>query len=95
MSRVRTILERELDKRKSAQAGGVGVGQLGEEEGTDTELGGLECTGPAGGKFTFKDWEGGEIEILGSSLDVNRGSIDPEKVPDGLAAFRQWLDDLP
>jgi signal recognition particle receptor subunit beta len=95
VSRVRTILERELEKRRSSQAGGVGVGQLGEDEGADAELGGLECSGPAGGPFTFKNWEGGEIEILGSSLDVSRGKIDPEKAPDGLANFRQWLHDLP
>lgn len=95
VSRVRTILERELEKRKASQAGGVGVGQLGEDEGADTELGGLDCLGPGGAGFKFKDWEGGEIEILGSSVNVDRGSISSEKALAGLADFRQWLHDLP
>ncbi|KAF8485619.1 signal recognition particle receptor beta subunit-domain-containing protein [Gautieria morchelliformis] len=95
VSRVRTILERELENRRASQAGGVGVGQLGEDESADADLGGLECSGPGGGSFKFKEWEGGEIEILGSSVNVDRGSIDPEKALDGLAGFRQWLHDLP
>ncbi|KAF8586526.1 hypothetical protein K439DRAFT_1659622 [Ramaria rubella] len=94
VSRVRTILERELEKRRASQAGGVGVGQLGEEEGADAELGGLECTGPGGTGFRFKDWEGGEIEILGSSVGVGKNGDDSEKVADGLADFKQWLYDL-
>lgn len=76
----------------------MGVGQLGED---DTELGGLECAGPAGGGFRFKDWEGGQIEILGSSVKVQRGSSeaeqgsDGENAQDGLQEFRQWLQELP
>lgn len=95
VSRVRTILERELERRRASQAGGVGVGHLGEDEGADAELGGLECSGPGGGVFKFKDWEGGEVEILASSLNINGGSIDPEKALDGLAGLRQWLHNLP
>lgn len=96
VSRVRTILERELEKRRVSQAAGVGVGQLGEDEGEDVELGGLECSGPGSGGFRFKDWEGGEIEILGSSVNVDGRSIeDSEKVSKGLVDFRQWLYDLP
>jgi len=93
VSRVRTILERELEKRRSSQAGGVGVGQLGEDEDADTEMGGLECSGPAGTGFRFKDWEGGEVEILGSS--VTKAAADSEKGNDGLAELKQWLQDLP
>ncbi|CAK5277635.1 unnamed protein product [Mycena citricolor] len=43
ITRVKTILERELEKRKVSQAGGVGIEGLG-EEGEKTEMGGLECT---------------------------------------------------
>ncbi|GJJ12604.1 hypothetical protein Clacol_006847 [Clathrus columnatus] len=91
VSRVRTILERELDKRRTSQAAGVGVGQLGDDETTGTEMGGLECIGPAGVGFKFKDWEGGEIEILGTSVS-EKG--DSEKSLDGLDKFKQWLEDL-
>ena len=94
VSRVRTILERELEKRRSSQAGGVGVGQLGEDEGGETEMGGLECSGGPGAGFKFKDWDGGEVEILGSSITANK-SEDPEKALDGLAELTQWLQDLP
>ena len=76
----------------------MGIGQLGEED-ADAELGGLEGAGPAGGEFRFKDWEGGEIEILASSVKVlirepEKGS-DGENAQDGLQEFRDWLQELP
>ncbi|KIJ41285.1 hypothetical protein M422DRAFT_172657, partial [Sphaerobolus stellatus SS14] len=95
VSRVRNTLERELEKRRSSQAGGVGVGQLGEDEGGETEMGGLECSGPVGSGFKFKDWEGGEVEILGTSATISNKSEDPEKAFDGLAELKQWLQELP
>lgn len=91
VSRVRTILERELEKRRASQSTGVGVGQLGDNETADTETGGLECTGLAGAGFKFKNWEGGEIEILGTSVF---GKTDPEKSVDGLGHFKEWLEEL-
>jgi len=91
VSRVRTILERELEKRKESQVGGVGVGQLGDDEDADGEMGGLECSGVGGKGFKFQDWEGGEIQILGSSVNTAQ---DPEKAVDGLADFKQWLHEF-
>ena len=41
VSRVRTILERELEKRRASHAHGVGVESLGAED-ADTHVGGLE-----------------------------------------------------
>ncbi|KAF7323164.1 hypothetical protein HMN09_00096800 [Mycena chlorophos] len=68
VNRVKTILERELEKRRVAQSGGVGVEGLG-EEGERTEMGGLECTGEKG-IFQFDTWEGGEVVFLGTSTKV-------------------------
>ncbi|KAF8519471.1 P-loop containing nucleoside triphosphate hydrolase protein [Hysterangium stoloniferum] len=94
VSRVRTILERELEKRKESQAGSVGVGQLGDDEDADGEMGGLECSGVKGKGFKFQEWEGGEIQILGSSVSIGKTTHDPEKAADGLADFKQWLYEL-
>lgn len=91
VSRVRTILERELEKRRTSQVSGVSVGQLGDDGTSDTEMGGLECTGPAGSEFKFKNWEGGEIEILGSSVFEKSHS---EKPTGGLHHLKQWVEDL-
>ncbi|KAJ7172305.1 P-loop containing nucleoside triphosphate hydrolase protein [Mycena filopes] len=79
ITRVKTILERELEKRRVAQSGGVGVEGLG-EEGERTEMGGLECTGEKG-VFKFDAWEGGEVLFLGTS------------VKEGLAPLREWIED--
>lgn len=91
VSRVRTILERELEKRRTSQATGVGVGQLGDDELADTETGGLECTGLTSAGFKFKNWEGGEIEILGTSVF---DKTDSEKSEGGLGRLKQWLEEL-
>lgn len=98
ISRVRTVLERELEKRRSAAAGGVGVEGLG-AEGEGTELGGLDCRTP-GGSFRFAEWEGGEVEFIGTWAKVSSGlaeKTNAEKVvngADGLDGFRIWLDEL-
>jgi signal recognition particle receptor subunit beta len=91
--RVKTILERELEKRRASQADGVGVESLGAED-EGTEIGGLDCNG-GDGVFKFSEWDGGEIAFIGTS--VGRGAIDkstdPEKsIPgDGLSALRDWM----
>ncbi|KAG6906096.1 hypothetical protein DXG01_015952 [Tephrocybe rancida] len=93
LNRVKTVLERELEKRRASQSGGVGVEGLG-AEGEKSEMGGLDCTGPAGGAFRFEDWEGGDISFVGTSVEAAKVSEDPEKSDDdGLAALRDWLNE--
>lgn len=76
---MRTILERELEKRRVAQLGGVGIEGLGtgeRESGVDAgvEMGGLECRAPGGGVgdgvFRFSEWDGGEVGFLSSWVRV-------------------------
>ncbi|KAF8212054.1 signal recognition particle receptor beta subunit-domain-containing protein [Mycena galopus ATCC 62051] len=89
INRVKTILERELEKRRVAQSGGVGVEGLG-EEGERTEMGGLECNGEKG-VFRFDAWEGGEVLFLGTSVKV--GKVDEKTEVDGLSSLRQWMEE--
>ncbi|KAJ7741596.1 signal recognition particle receptor beta subunit-domain-containing protein [Mycena maculata] len=91
VNRVKTILERELEKRRVSQSGGVGVEGLG-EEGERTEMGGLECSGEKG-TFQFNGWEGGEVVFLGTSVKVGKAIEDDEKGADGLSALRHWMED--
>ncbi|KAF7363590.1 hypothetical protein MSAN_01015800 [Mycena sanguinolenta] len=92
INRVKTILERELEKRRASQSGGVGVEGLG-EEGERTEMGGLECSGEKG-VFRFDAWEGGEVLFLGTSVKVGQGVQEEEKTDtDGLSSLRQWMGD--
>lgn len=94
INRVKTILERELEKRRASLAGGVGVEGLG-AEGEGSDLGGLECSGSGGGAFRFAEWEGGDVEFLGTFVKVGAGT-DGEKTGDGdgLEAFREWMDEI-
>lgn len=91
ISRVRTILERELEKRRAAQSGGVGVESLG-GEGEETEMGGLECSGAAGGAFKFSEWEGGEVEVVSTCVQV--GEAKDESSSDGLSDLKDWLSQM-
>ncbi|KIM87256.1 hypothetical protein PILCRDRAFT_64446, partial [Piloderma croceum F 1598] len=93
INRVKTILERELERRRASQAGGVGVEGLG-AEGEGSDLGGLECSS-SGGAFRFAEWEGGDVEFLGTFVKVGTGT-DGEKTGDGdgLEAFREWMDEI-
>lgn len=90
---MKTILERELEKRRASQSGGVGVEGLG-AEGERSDMGGLECSGPGGGAFKFAEWEGGEIDFLGTSVKVG-SDIGGEKSEqgDGLDVFREWVNE--
>lgn len=93
VSRVKTILERELEKRRASQSGGVGVEGLG-EEGENPDMGGLEMAGPPGESFAFEKWEGGEVEFLGTFIDVG-SQLDEEKGgQNGLLPLQQWLEGL-
>jgi len=96
INRVRTILERELEKRRQSQAGGMGIESLGGGEEGNTEVSGLECSGAGGGVFRFSDWEGGEVMFLGTSISRTGEKAQDEKAGDigGLEGLRQWLSDL-
>lgn len=90
ITRVRTILERELEKRRAAQSGGVGVESLG--EGEETETGGLACSGAGGGAFKFNEWEGGDVEFVSTWVKV--GEAKNESSSDGLNELKDWLSQL-
>jgi signal recognition particle receptor subunit beta len=83
--RVRTILERELEKRRASQ-GRMAVEGLG-NEGDRLNIGGLECNAPAGSAFKFSEWEGGEVEFITSFVSPG------EKGGDGLSDFLESLED--
>lgn len=96
INRVRTVLERELEKRRASQAGGVGIEGLGAED-SESELGGLECGGS--GEFRFDAWEGGEIAFVGTSVNSKvqqqAKSVSDEKSDDtGLAPLVRWIEEL-
>ena len=93
INRVRTILERELEKRRASHVGGVGVESLGSEE-SDSQMGGLECTGS--GEFKFSEWEGGEVGFIGTWVTVGKAAPTDEKrsEAEGLSPLREWLEDL-
>jgi len=90
VNRVKTILERELEKRRISQSGGIGVEDLG-AEGERSDMGGLECRGKSG--FRFADWEGGDVEFIGTFVPVGEKLSGDEKGADrdGLKMFREWL----
>lgn len=94
ISRVRAILERELEKRRASQAGGVGIESLG-AEGETAEMDGLDCSGPADGTFKCSEWEGGDIDFAATWVKVGE-SIGEEKGEgeDGLAGLKNWLGEL-
>ncbi|KIY72117.1 P-loop containing nucleoside triphosphate hydrolase protein, partial [Cylindrobasidium torrendii FP15055 ss-10] len=70
LNRVRTVLERELEKRKTVQANGLGVEKLGEDAEKSDVMGGLECSGPT---FTFDHWDGGECLLIATSSKTEGG----------------------
>ncbi|KAF8275064.1 P-loop containing nucleoside triphosphate hydrolase protein [Lactarius quietus] len=65
-NRVRAILERELEKRRRSHTGSVAIDELGAEGGDNSEWGGLDCNGAPGESFKFSEWEGGDIEFVGT-----------------------------
>jgi len=96
INRVRTILERELEKRRQSQTGGMGIESLGDGEGDNTEVSGLECSGVGSGVFRFSEWEGGDITFLGTSISRTGEKVQDEKAGNigGLEGLQQWLSDL-
>ena len=92
INRVKTVLERELEKRRVSQSGGINVEGLG-EEGERSDMGGLECGEKEGSSFKFDEWEGGEISFLGTSVAAISSGSDEKSPPDnGLDSMRSWLE---
>jgi signal recognition particle receptor subunit beta len=99
INRVRTVLERELDKRRRSHTGSVAIDELGAEGEDTSELGGLDGTGPPGEAFKFAEWEGGEIEFIGSWVSVGETvELEDEKGEgaggDGIRDLLAWLETL-
>ncbi|KAF8809019.1 hypothetical protein BYT27DRAFT_7094898 [Phlegmacium glaucopus] len=92
VNRVKTILERELEKRRLSQRGGINIEGLG-AEGERSDMGGLECGEKEGSTFKFDDWEGGEIAFLGTSAVPNASQSD-EKTSggSGLDPLQEWIE---
>lgn len=95
--RVRTILERELEKRRKSSLTCVDVGGLGEtgEEEDGAVQGGMETLGDE--PFTFAKWEGGEVTIVGGCVEKQKLETtekSKETTAGGLAALGSWLDGL-
>lgn len=78
---MKSVLERELEKRRTVQNKGVNIEALG-EEGERTDMGGLECGEKEGSPFKFDEWEGGEISFLGTSTVVQ---------DTGMETLLEWL----
>jgi len=97
INRVRAVLERELDKRRRLHTGSVAIDELGAEGEDNSELGGLDCTGPPGESFKFAEWEGGEVDFVGSWVTVGeRVELDDEKGTggEGIQGLLGWLQGL-
>jgi signal recognition particle receptor subunit beta len=97
INRVRTVLERELEKRRRSHTGRVAMDELGAEGEDNTELGGLDCTGPPGEAFKFADWEGGNIDFAGSWVRVGeRVGVEEEKGEglEGIGRLLTWVVQL-
>lgn len=101
INRVRTILERELEKRRQSHAGvgieGLGEDGKGEHEGEIGMGDALECTG--GGEFRFEQWEGGEVQFIGTSTTaekrLEKASDESDDEVDGLRQLWTWMAELP
>ncbi|KAF8969652.1 P-loop containing nucleoside triphosphate hydrolase protein [Flammula alnicola] len=92
VNRVKTILERELEKRRVSQSGGINIEQLG-EEGERSDMGGLECGEKEGSTFKFDDWEGGEISFLGTSTLSTSSQTEKGASEGGLDNLWEWLEE--
>ena len=93
VSRVRTVLERELEKRSVASASGLVVEKLGAED-ESVEMGGLDCGSSGSSSFRFVDWEGGEVSFAGSWVKIGQAADEKEN-EEGLESLWEWLKELP
>ncbi|KAL1740293.1 signal recognition particle receptor beta subunit-domain-containing protein [Schizophyllum fasciatum] len=85
--RVRTVLERELERRRAAGVAVEGLAGVGsaDDAGGGAAGDGLECAG--GGVFSFDAWKGGEVVFLGSAAPVGQ-----EGALAGLGELEGWLE---
>jgi len=91
VNRVKSILERELEKRRLSQSGGINIEGLG-EEGERSDMGGLECGEKEGSTFKFDDWEGGEVVFFSTSAVPNVLQSDEKTVVEnGLGPLQEWI----
>ncbi|KAI0005987.1 signal recognition particle receptor beta subunit-domain-containing protein [Russula compacta] len=96
-NRVRTVLERELDKRRRSHTGSVTIDELGSEGEDNSELGGLDCAVPEGEAFKFAEWEGGDIDFIGTWVSVGEMvELENEKGAggEGIKSLLAWVDAL-
>lgn len=92
VNRVKTILERELEKRRLSQSGGINIEGLG-EEGERSDMGGLECGEKEGSTFKFDAWEGGEVMFLGTSALPSASQSDEKNGGEnGLGSLQEWIE---
>ena len=103
---MRTVLERELEKRRAAATSGVGIEGLGSSssgftsnEGDDESLGmsGLDCTSGSNGAFKFSHWEGGEVEFAATWVEIDSKVKELEKSESdstGLDSLKSFLVSL-
>jgi len=101
--RVRTVLERELDKRRKTFAKDVRFEGLGADAGVGDDSGGsgLDCA-TEDGTFRFDRWEAGNVEFSAGWVEVVREdgitstSSEKEKETEGgsLRELKEWLDEL-
>lgn len=91
VNRVKSILERELEKRRASQSGGINIEGLG-EEGERSDMGGLECGEKEGSAFKFDEWEGGDISFVGTSA-LLKPSSEKSALQSGLEPLLEWLEE--
>lgn len=96
---MRAILERELEKRRRSHTGGVAIDELGAEGEENSEWGGLDCNGAPGESFKFSEWEGGDVEFVGTwvsageTVDLSDQVLD-EKRQINIERLVAWLEAL-
>ncbi|KAA1479209.1 P-loop containing nucleoside triphosphate hydrolase protein [Dentipellis sp. KUC8613] len=88
VTRVRTVLERELEMRRISEKGAVGVEDMEADRGNTSDVGSLDYCNASGGTFRFTQWEGSMVDFLGTTLGI--GSIE-ETSHNGLHGLTQWL----
>ncbi|KDR73656.1 hypothetical protein GALMADRAFT_251437 [Galerina marginata CBS 339.88] len=93
VNRVKAILERELEKRRVSQSGGINVEGLG-EEGERSDLGGLECGEKEGSAFKFDEWEAGEITFIGTSIVSNTSTTAEKSASSSLEPLWDYLVEI-